>query len=388
MKDAAMLIRNARILTEDRIIPNGWLWCDKIIRAFGDGAPPQAADALDARGLMLAPGFIDLHVHGALGAETMDATPQALRTMCGFYARSGVTAYLPTTLTAPHEQVMAALRNVAQCQALAEEEGWGAAIIGAHLEGPYLNAERAGAQFPHYIRRADPQEAYQVLNIGVLRLLAIAPEFEENHWLIEEAVRRGITVSVAHSSATYEQASYGIHLGIRHSTHTYNAMTPLQHRQPGVVGAVLSDSRVICEVICDLHHVHPGAIRTLFAAKGVHGTALITDAMAAAGMPDGEYTLGAHEVVKVGGRVTLKSDKTLAGSAAAYHECVRNFVQAVDRPFEQVWQVTSQTPARAIGEAHLRGSIARGKRADLVLLDDDINVYATIVGGRLAHSAL
>lgn len=383
-----MLIRNARIIAEDQIIPDGWLLCERDITAAGTGTPPQAADVLDAKGLMLAPGFIDLHVHGALGAETMDATPQALRAMCGFYARSGVTAYLPTTLTASHDQIMAALQNVARCQALAAQEGWGAAIIGAHLEGPYLNAERAGAQFPHYIRRAEPQEAAQVLNTGVLRLLAIAPEFEENHWLIEEAVRRGITVAIAHSSATYEQACRGIQLGIRHSTHTYNAMTPLQHRQPGVVGAVLSDSRVICEVICDLQHVHPGAIRTLFAAKGVHGTALITDAMAAAGMPDGEYTLGAHHVIKAGGRVTLKSDNTLAGSAATFNECVRNFVQIIEKPFEQVWQVTSQTPARAIGAGHIMGSIARGKRADLVLLDDNINIYATVVGGRLVHNAL
>lgn len=382
----AKLIINARILTEHRTLARGWLYlAEGLIQSFAAGDPPtfEGATVLDAQGALLAPGFIDVHVHGALGVEAMDADPASLQTMSRFYARHGVTSYLPTTLTAPHERILAALTTIQQAQS----QTGGATILGAHLEGPYLNAAKAGAQFPEFIRRADPTEALQYLDTGVIRLLAVAPEFTENHWLIRACVQRGIAVAVAHTAATYEEAQQGFALGITQATHTYNAMTPLHHRNPGVVGAVLATPDIYAEIICDLFHVHPGAIQALYQAKGCGHTLLITDAMAAAGQPDGEYMLGAHTVVKRAGRVTLKADDTLAGSAATFDMCVRNFMQAVNQPFEAIWPVTSLTPARAIHQSHQRGSIAPGKIADLVLLDDRVQVKVTLVSGEVVYQA-
>ncbi len=379
----SLLITNARILSEHRIIERGWLYADEgRIRAFASGDAPSvdAQRTIDADGATLAPGFIDLHVHGALGAEAILGDEAGLHRMSEFYARHGVTAYLPTTLTAPHGQIMAALNAIKRAQAHPR----GAAILGAHVEGPYLNRSKAGAQFPEFIRLASPTEAQELLDTGVVRLIAIAPEFAENRQILPACLQRGVTVSIAHTAASFEEALASFDLGISQVTHTYNAMTPLHHRDPGVVGAALTDARVRCEIICDLLHVDAGAIKVLFTAKGTSGTLIITDAIAATGLGDGEYGLGAHRVQKKGQKVTLP-DGTLAGSAVTYDESVRNFVKAVGRPFDEVWPVTSLTPAQAIGEAHQRGSIALNKLADLVLLSDNLRVQTTIVSGQVAY---
>lgn len=375
-----LLIHNARILTEHRLISHGWLLVeDGRIAAVSEGNPPDSLTApmLDAQGSILAPGFVDVHVHGALGVETMDATQDALQTMSRFFAQNGVTSYLPTTLTASGSAITNALHAIRDHV----DDGTGATILGAHLEGPYLNVEKCGAQHPQHIRLAERDEAMEWLDLGVIRLAAVAPELKANHWFIRECVRRGIAVSIAHTSATYEQAVAAFDMGISQVTHTYNAMTPLHHRDPGVVGAALADERVICEIICDLLHVHTGAIRTLVNARGSDHIAIITDAMAAAGMPDGEYALGDHTVTKRGGRVTL-ADGTLAGSVARYNDTVRNMMQVTGKPFTDIWRMTSLTPARAIHQSHLRGSIAIGKIADLIVVDDAVQVEHVVVGGK------
>jgi N-acetylglucosamine-6-phosphate deacetylase len=382
----ALLIINAKIISEFRVIPRGWLLIEnERIVAFAEGQAPSFdhAQVLDADGLMLAPGFIDVHVHGAKGHEMMSGTPQDLQVMSAYYAQNGVTAYLPTSLTGSRIDITQALKNVQQHQ----DQQWGATILGVHLEGPYLNVEKCGAQRPEHIRTAPHDEASEWLNLGVLRLVSVAPEFEANHWFIRECVKRGITVSLAHTSASYEQALMGIDMGISHATHTYNAMTPLQHRAPGVVGAVLGDERVRCEVICDFQHVHSGAIKMLYQAKSNTHTILITDSMSATGMPDGMYQLGEHQAVKQGAKVTLAENGTLAGSVLPYNMGVANFMQAVGKRFDEIWQVTSLTPAQAIHESHQRGSIAIGKIADLVIIDEQINVHHTLVSGTLIPRA-
>lgn len=376
-----LLIHNARIYTENQVIPQGWLLCRAgTIAAVGAGnAPALDVPLLDARGQHLLPGFVDVHVHGALGADTMDAQVEALRTMATFYAQQGVTGFLPTTLTAPHADILAALEAVRQFLA---EPSPGAAVLGVHLEGPYLNVDKTGAQNPQYVRPYDPQEAQHYLDSGLLRVVSLAPEVADNRELIAACAERGITPSIAHTNATYEEARDAIAAGIRHATHTYNAMSGLHHRKPGTLGAVLEAPYVRCELIADNVHVHPAAMNLLWQAKGREGLLLITDAMAAAGMPEGRYALGALAVQVADGRATL-ADGTLAGSVLTMAQALRNFLAATNATLEQAWPVSSLNAARAIHRAHKTGSIALGKQADLVLLDEALDVQATLVAGRV-----
>lgn len=378
------LFTNVSIITPADERMEGWLVVrDGKISEMGDGVPPIVQDALtvNAGRLTLLPGFIDVHVHGSVVFDTMDADPDGLRTMAQFFAKRGVTGFLPTTWTDAGERITAALEVVAEMQGPQPE---GASILGAHLEGPYLNAEKTGAQNPKYVRRADREEATAWLDLDVIRLLALAPEYEENGWLIDECVKRGITVSAAHTNATYEQMQAAIDRGVTQATHTYNAMTGLHHRKPGVVGAVLLDDRVRCELIADNVHVHPGAMAVVSKMKGADGVILITDAVRAAGQPDGEYNMDERTVVMKDGEVRL-DDGTLAGSALNMNNGVRNYVRATGLPLEQAWRASSLNAAKAIGMADSKGSIEVGKDADIVLVDKSFRVHLTMVGGRVVY---
>ena len=382
-----LLIINATIITPERTIARGWLLArGGKITAIGAHTFPDINDVrvIDAGGLILLPGFIDVHVHGAVGADTMDAKPESLQSMARFYAKHGVTGFLSTTLTASHEETIAALKTIKTAMSDSRDD---AAILGCHLEGPYLNLEKSGAQNTQYIRRAEREEATAYLDMGVIRLISIAPEFAENHWLIAECVQRGITVSAAHTSATYAQMQDAIALGVTHATHTYNAMTGLHHREPGVLGAVMESSSVRCELIADNIHVHPAAMNVLWRAKGKDHLILITDSMMAAGMADGSYRLGDYAVTVADGKATL-ADGTLAGSISTMNRAVLNFMLATGEPLENIWQVMSLNPARAIHLAHRKGSIEIGKDADLVLVDANIDVRLTIVGGNVVYNMM
>jgi len=260
-----MLIENARIVTPTGVMARGWVLCrEGKIAAIGEGTPNPtlSQERLNAKGELLLPGFIDVHVHGSDGVDTMDATPESLRQMSRFYGQHGVTSFLATTWTDTQERISAALEAIRSTRdAMALEEPQGAQLLGAHLEGPYLNPVKGGAQNLDLIRQADPIEALPWLDLDVIRLLSLAPEFAENQWLIETCVARGITVSIAHTDANYEEALSAIQQGVTHSTHTFNAMPPLLHREPAVLGVVLNDRRVRCELIADLVHVHPAMIR-------------------------------------------------------------------------------------------------------------------------------
>jgi N-acetylglucosamine-6-phosphate deacetylase len=380
-----ILIANARIIHERGVIQRGWLHAiDGKIVAFDEGAAPQIdVNEIDAEGKTLLAGFIDVHVHGAMGADAMDADIEGLRKMSQFFASTGVTAFTPTTLTSPHEQTVAALKTIKQAM---HQKPSGAAIVGAHLEGPYLNKAKAGAQNPEFVRLCRAEEAQQYLETGAIRIVSVAPEFRENHWLIAECVARGITASVAHTNASYVQALHGIDLGIRHATHTYNAMTGLHHREPGTLGAVLGDNRVRCELIPDGVHVHEGAMKILWKVKGVRHILLITDAMRATGLGNGSYKLGDLDVNVRDGMASL-ADGTLAGSVLAMNQGIRNFMAATGESLETLWPCFSLNAAAAIGMADMKGSIAIGKDCDLVLMDEEINVLMTVVGGEVVYRA-
>ncbi len=262
-----LLIHNARLFTPNQAGLMRWILVeDGLIRSMGFGNAPDfsrddSIQSLDANGSMLLPGFFDLHVHGAMGYEVMDASPEGLMEMARFYASHGVTSFLATTWTASRASVLKALRLVKQLQGPIRG---GATLLGAHLEGPYLNPTRCGAQDVNLIRRAEKEEALEFLESGVVRLLALAPEFDENLWLVDECVKRGVTVSAAHTTANYEQMQRAVEHGVSHLTHCFNAMQPLGHRELGTVGAAMALPQISCELIADNIHVHPAAQKFLW----------------------------------------------------------------------------------------------------------------------------
>ena len=383
--DQRLLIHNARLFTPNHAGLTGWLLIENgLIRALGVGHTPHFSNgrpiqSLDAQGGALLPGFIDLHVHGAMGHEVMDASPAGLEEMSRFYASHGVTSFLATTWTAGREAIMKALELVEEMQGRIQG---GATLLGVHLEGPYLNPIRCGAQDVNRIRRAEKEEALEILDTGVIRLVALAPEFEENLWLIDECVTRGITVSAAHTTANAAQMQKAADHGITHLTHSFNAMEGLGHRELGTIGAAMSLPQISCELIADNIHVHPAAQKILVDVKTPSGVILVTDAIRAAGMPDGDYMLDDRSVHIENGAVRL-SNGTLAGSVLTMEHALKNVCAAAGRSLAEMWITSSLNAARAIGVSAQKGSLEVGKDADLVLLNESFEVQLTVVQGQI-----
>lgn len=383
-----LLFTGAHILAPVDDWDPGWLLtAGSRIHLIGPGRAPEfpagyVTQHINATGQSLLPGFIDLHVHGAVGHEAMDASADGLRAMARFYGQHGVTAFLPTTWTGSREAIGSALQAIA---GMVGPVSGGATILGAHLEGPYLNPAKCGAQDPRFIRRADRQEALEWLDTGIIRLLALAPEYSENLWLIDECVRRGVTVSIAHTAAAYDDVLVAAELGVRQATHTFNAMIGLSHREPGTVGAVLALPQVRCELIADGIHVHPAVMKLLVDIKGPDRAILVTDAIRATGMPEGEYQIDDRIVTVRHGSARL-SDGTLAGSILTMDQALRNMAQATARPLRELWPMTSLNAARAVGVAATQGSLEVGKDADLVLLDADLRVRLTVAAGTIVYT--
>ncbi len=383
-----LLIQNARLFTPNHPGLMGWLLVENgIIRAIGFGNPPDFShgvpiQSLDTQGDMLLPGFIDLHVHGAMGHEVMDASSSGLEEMARFYASHGVTSFLATTWTASHPSIMKALQLVNQMQG---QIRGGATLLGAHLEGPYLNPARCGAQDVNFIRRAEKEEALEFLQTGVIRLFALAPEYDENLWLIDECVRRGITVSAAHTTATYEQMQKSAEHGVTHLTHSFNAMQGLGHRELGTIGAAMTLPQFSCELIADNIHVHPAVQKILVDVKSPSGVILVTDAIRATGLPDGDYVLDERSIHIQDGAVRLP-DGTLAGSVLTMERALQNACSATGLSLAEIWMMASLNAARAIGVSSHKGSLEVGKDADLVLLDESFNVKLTVVKGEIVFS--
>ena len=362
--------------------------------AAADGVAP--ADILDAGGCYVAPGFLNVHIHGCGGADTMDEAPEALTTIRKKQAEMGVTAFLPTTMTCPWDEIAGALTRVRTAMKM---RGVGADILGAHMEGPFISPAEKGSQEETNILPADFPKLAPFAD--VVRLVTLAPEElplsdttkphptettpEEHDWsFIEQCEKAGITVSIGHTAATYEMAAAAVRShGVHHFTHLFNAMTGLHHRRPGTVGAALdTDARV--ELICDNIHIAPAVQRLVWRLKGPAGLILVTDSMRACGLGDGTYEFGGHEVTVRGERALL-ADGTIAASIATLNHCIQRFQANTGAPIEQVIETVTKTPAKDLGLYAERGSLAPGKRADITIFDDDLNVHATIVGGRRAY---
>jgi N-acetylglucosamine-6-phosphate deacetylase len=380
-----LLFRDVRLPTPAGL-STGWLQTSgTTIAAVGTGAPPAAGDAvtIDGHGLTLLPGFIDVHTHGALGFEVMDADVDGLARMAGFLARHGVTSFLPTTWTGARDRTLAALESIAETMRRPRPPGT-ARVLGAHMEGPYLNPVRAGAQDPAHMAPPEPGELERFLDLGIVRLMTVAPELPATAAVLDELRRRGITASAGHTDATYEQMVAAVENGVRHATHTYNAMRPLHHRDPGTVGACLTIDALRCELIADGHHVAPAAMNALFRARGRDAVVLVSDAVRPTGLPDGDYRLDDRTVQLRDGAVRLPNGG-LAGSVLTLDRALRNLAAATGREWAELWPAASANAARSIGVADRKGRLDAGLDADLVLLDGEATVRAVIVEGEPAY---
>jgi N-acetylglucosamine-6-phosphate deacetylase len=376
------LVRGGRIITPDQTIEDGVVVIEDgkiaaIENRWQVAENPPSAHVVDANGLWVTPGLFDVHVHGSAGVDVMDATPDALHRMADYLLDHGVTSFLATTMASSFKATMAAIENVVT----ASQPAMGAQALGVHLEGPYLSLSHRGAQPVEFLRPPDPHEYGPWLESGAVRLVAVAPELPGALPFIEHGVNRGLRFSVAHSGASYEQVMKAADIGLSQATHTFNGMLGIHHREPGTVGAVLTDDRIFAEVIADGTHVHPAVIKLLVRAKGPDRTILITDAIRATGLPDGHYTLGGIRVVVKDG-IPRTETGGLAGSTLTLNRAIKNVIQFAGVSINQAVAMATRVPADALGLAGQKGTIQPGADADIVLFDDDFNAVSVLIAGR------
>ena len=351
-------------------------------------APAGADQTIQADDLMLAPGLVDIHVHGGHGIAfgIGDKWEEDLKSYSEWVLTTGVTDFL-CTLSAPNHQELCKMME--DYVSFLEEGLPGANAVGIHLEGPFLNPERKGAFNPAWLRNPNINEARDYIRIGGkwLKQMTMAPELSGADEVAAEFRRAGITVALGHSNTDYDTARTALMGDFTHVTHTFNAQTGLNHRAPGVAGAVMSSNEITAELIADGIHVKPGAMRVLLRAVGTQRVVLITDAIPGAGLPDGIYSSIGQTISVKDGRATLK-DGTLAGSSALLNACVRNAHQLVDIPTREAIRMATLNPAKTIHLDDQIGVIATGRDANLILMDKDFNVRMSMVKGKILHNDL
>ncbi len=378
---ANLLIRNARLVTPTGVREGDCLIRDGRIAALGEVKSPGRVPELGAEGRFLAPGFLDLHVHGGAGGDFMDADPDAARAIARFHAQHGTTGLLSTIVPGPVERMRRAMAAVIGVPG----------ILGIHLEGPFLSPEKAGALDPQWFLPPS-RDAFGKLVAGFesqIKVITFAPELPGALDLIAEIGAIGAVPAIGHTAATYEQVTVALNHGARHVIHLGNAMTGLHHRDPGCVGAALPSGASI-ELIPDGVHVHPAfvhlVVEFLRGRGALHRLCLVTDATAAAGMPDGNYRLGDREVCLQRGEVRL-ADGTLAGSALTLDQALRNAVQFANLSLEESMSLVTTNPARVLGLDGELGALTVGAKADLVLLNPNLTVSAAVRGGVLVSQS-
>jgi N-acetylglucosamine-6-phosphate deacetylase len=379
-----VVLSGARVVTPTGVVDDGWLRVeDATIAEVGRGRPPAGAGPRLV-GYWVLPGFVDLHVHGGGGASMLAADPDEIAAAAAFHRAHGTTTTLASLVTAPVGVMVAGVGAIAT---LVERGTTG--VVGSHLEGPFLSGARCGAQDPRYVLEPDPAALAALLTAGrgTVRVVTLAPERPGGLDLVRATLAAGAVAAIGHTDATCAEADAAIADGASLATHLCNAMRPIHHREPGAVGAALRAPSVVCEVINDGAHVHDAMVATIFAAAGADRVALITDAIPAAGSSDGVHRLGDRTVEVHDGIARLSPGGALAGSTLTMDVAVRRAVRDVGVPIDVAAAAAATTPARVLGLADRTGSITAGLRADLVVLDDELDVVAVMAAGQWVHGA-
>ncbi len=376
-----MIIKNGNVLFDD------WKFktcdigiTDDLITENGDG------EIIDARDCYVLPGFVDTHIHGCVGASAYMARKGDLNKISEYLCRFGVTSFAPTTATTALDDIIKQLSIIHN----EKDSVTGSKVAGIHLEGPFISREKRGALLEKYIQKGDTDIFDSLIDCDggeLVRLITIAPEIEGAEKLIRHAVSRGVKVSMGHSMATVDKANRAVEWGVSQSTHTCNAMRPLDHREVGILGAALNNDKVKCELICDFVHVSPAMCQIIIKLKGTDRVNMISDCEWAAGLEDGEYhdEFGRTQYIR-GGMLTLENG-TIAGSTKLQLLGVQNLVNYGILPLEDAVKIATINPAKTLGIENETGSIAFGKKADLIILNKDLELLYTIIDGKIAHKA-
>jgi len=398
------LLRNARLVLPTGVVEGGWLTTEgpkitglsrspvavvpepagpeptSVQATAAVPAPANPAEIFDLAGNYLVPGFVDMHVHGGGGAAFSSGQVEQARVAAAFHLSHGTTTIMASTVTGALADLE---RYVADLGGLVED----GLLAGIHLEGPFISKARCGAHDPDLLRAPDPDSVKRLLKAGrgAVRMVTLAPELEHGITATGLLADSGVIAAIGHTDATYAQANLAIARGARVATHIFNAMRPVHHREPGPVTAALEQDDVIVELVNDGLHVHPAVAGLIFAAAGAHRTALITDAMSAAGSMDGLYPLGPLSVEVSGGVARVSGTDIIAGSTLTMDNALRNAVHSVGIPIEDAVVSASLTPARALGLADRIGTLETGKQADLCVLDEDLRVVAVMRRGQWVH---
>jgi N-acetylglucosamine-6-phosphate deacetylase len=373
------VLTNGRLVTPDGIV-DGWLeTTGKTITAIGPGQPPRPADR-ELAGRWVVPGFVDIHVHGGAGADFSPGNDTAARQIVDLHRRHGTTTMVASLVTAGVDTLVTTLGSLADLV----DEG---VLAGIHLEGPFLSPARCGAHDPSLLRAPDPEVVDRLVAAGrgAIRMATLAPELPNAIDAVRRLVHAGVTVAIGHTDATYAQTRAGIDAGATVGTHLFNAMRPLHHREPGPVPALLEDSRVTVELICDGVHLHPAVVRMTARTACPDRVALVTDAMAAAGAGDGDFLLGGLAVRVTDGVARLADGDTIAGSTLTMDRAFR-FVIDAGIGLDDAVRMASTTPARVLGIANRVGTVAVGLDADLLILDETLRVRAVMTKGAWLQS--
>jgi N-acetylglucosamine-6-phosphate deacetylase len=384
------IIKNLRIYAENGIIKNGFIKIEGVtITEIGE------MDRLQNNGeyreisipgnVSVIPGMIDVHIHGVKGADTMDASIEALETMTRALPQEGTTSFLATTMTESKEKIEKALIKTGEYIEAGQERGK-AEILGIHLEGPFINSGKAGAQPLHHIAKPSVEmfDSWQQASRNHIKLVTIAPEMDEEHTVIRHLKKNGVVASAGHSAAGYDEMGRAIESGVSHVTHLFNQMSGLHHREPGIVGAAFNRRELMVELIADGIHVRPEAVEIAFQQITEERMILITDSMRAKCLKNGRYDLGGQMVTVKDGMALLDED-TLAGSVLEMKSAFQNIQKFTGCSMEEAIRITSENPARQLGVFDRKGSIASGKDADLVILDEHMDVLMTICKGKTAY---